>query len=102
MVRAAQVVERMRRTPQNVRYDDLAKVCEAYFGPARRQGTSHAVYKTPWAGDPRVNIQRGRDGKAKAYQVRQVLAAIDRLAQESAPPDGPAGRGTGGQRRWSA
>lgn len=29
------------------------------------------------AGDPRVNIQNDK-GKAKAYQVRQVLAAIDK------------------------
>jgi fructose-specific component phosphotransferase system IIB-like protein len=26
-----------------------------------------------------VNIQRGKDGNAKAYQVRQVLGAIARL-----------------------
>jgi hypothetical protein len=41
-------------------------------------GTSHAVFKTPWPGDPRVNIQ-GAKGKAKSYQVPQVLLAIDRL-----------------------
>ena len=36
---------------------------------------------TPWVGDPRVNLQRdGRD--AKAYQVRQLLRAIDRCNQE--------------------
>ncbi|RKT79235.1 hypothetical protein DFJ68_2699 [Terracoccus luteus] len=29
------------------------------------------------AGDPRVNIQNDK-GKAKAYQVRQVIAAIDK------------------------
>jgi hypothetical protein len=29
------------------------------------------------SGDPRVNIQNDR-GKAKAYQVRQVLKAIDK------------------------
>jgi hypothetical protein len=34
----------------------------------------------PWAGDPRVNIQDDR-GKAKPYQVRQVLAAIKRLEE---------------------
>jgi hypothetical protein len=32
----------------------------------------------PWPGDPRVNIQNHK-GKAKAYQVRQVLLAIERL-----------------------
>ena len=73
----------MREAPQNVRYTDLTKVCEHYFGQARQQGTSHAVYKTPWKGDPRVNIQRGDTGKAKAYQVRQVLAAIKRLKEDA-------------------
>jgi len=34
----------------------------------------------PWFGDPRVNIQNDR-GKAKAYQVKQVLAAIDKLEE---------------------
>jgi hypothetical protein len=29
-----------------------------------------------------VNIQRGKDGNAKAYQVRQVLDAIARLDGE--------------------
>ena len=40
--------------------------------------TSHRVYKTPWPGDPRVNIQNNR-GKAKTYQVQQVLLAVERL-----------------------
>ncbi len=44
----------------------------------RQTGSSHAVFfKTPWPGDPRVNIQNNK-GKAKAYQVRQVLKAIDK------------------------
>ena len=77
------VLEKMRSAPQNVRYTELAKVCEHYFGEPRRQGTSHAVYKTPWQGDPRVNIQCGKDGKAKAYQVKQVLLAIERLEGEA-------------------
>lgn len=71
------IVSAMRRSPQNIRYDDLHKVCEHYFGPPRRSGGSHAVFKTPWPGDPRVNIQNS-NGIAKAYQVRQVLAAIDK------------------------
>jgi len=36
------------------------------------------IYKTPWQGDPRVNIQNSK-GKAKAYQVKQVLKAIEKL-----------------------
>lgn len=71
------IVKALRNNPQNVAFTDLYKVCEHYFGEPRRRGTSHAVFKTPWPGDPRVNIQNGK-GKAKAYQVRQVLAAIDK------------------------
>lgn len=68
----------MRVNPRNVSYADLAKVCEHYFGPARNTGGSRFVYKTPWAGDPRVNIQNDH-GRAKAYQVKQVLQAIEKL-----------------------
>jgi hypothetical protein len=35
----------------------------------------------PWHGDPRVNIHNDH-GKAKPYQVRQVLAAIAKLDGE--------------------
>lgn len=71
------IVDAMRNSPQNISYNDLVKVCVHHFGPARQSGTSHAVFKTPWQGDPRVNIQN-KNGKAKPYQVRQVLAAIDK------------------------
>lgn len=73
----AKILAQMRGNPGNVRYDELAKACEYYFGPARTTGGSHAVFKTPWPGDPRVNIQNDH-GRAKPYQVRQVLAAIDK------------------------
>jgi hypothetical protein len=76
------IIEQMRRSPQSIRFDDLAKVCAGHFGEPRQDGTSHKVYKTPWQGNPRVNIQRGKDGNAKAYQVRQVLDAIARLEAE--------------------
>ena len=46
------------------------------------KGTSHRIYRTPWQGDPRVNIQDDK-GKAKAYQVRQVLKAIERWEYEN-------------------
>lgn len=78
MASVADIVAQMRREPANVRYTDLYRVCKAYFGEPRQNGTSHAVFKTPWPGDPRVNIQEHK-GKAKEYQVRQVLKAIDKV-----------------------
>ena len=71
-------LSQMRTSPASVRFGDLRRVCEHYFGEARQSGSSHAVFKTPWPGDPRVNIQDNK-GKAKAYQVLQVLAAIEKL-----------------------
>jgi hypothetical protein len=49
-------------------------------------GSSHRVYKTPWQGDPRINIQSHK-GKAKAYQVKQVLLAIERLEVYHGPEE---------------
>ena len=73
-----EIIAQMGRNPQDVRFSDLCKVCDRYFGGPRRGGASHRVYRTPWQGDPRVNIQN-KKGKARAYQVRQVLKAIERL-----------------------
>ena len=72
------ILDQMRREAANVRFRELMKVCEEYFGKPRQMGTSHAIFKTPWIGDPRINIQDDK-GKAKPYQVRQVLLAIDKL-----------------------
>ena len=72
----------MSLNPGNVRFSDLCKVCDHYFGKPRQFGSSHRVYKTPWPGDPRVNIQ-SKKGKARAYQVRQVLKAIEKLESKN-------------------
>ena len=77
MASVEKLLTAMRANPQNVRYVDLHKVCEHFFGEARRSGGSRAVFKTPWPGDPRANIQNS-NGQAKASQVRQVMAAIDK------------------------
>ena len=75
------IVRNGRRRPTSVRFSDLDRVCRAYFGEPRQSGPSHRVYRTPWAGDPRVNIQENH-GMAKPYQVRQGLAAITKLEEE--------------------
>ena len=66
MPNIADIIADMERNPKGIRFQDLRKVCDHYF-----------VYKTPWSGDPRVNVQDDK-GMAKAYQVRQVLKAIER------------------------
>lgn len=75
----------MEVNPSGVKFRDLRAVCDHYFGTPRQSHGSHLVYATPWAGDPRVNIQN-KGGNAKPYQVRQVVAAIRRLHDEEGEP----------------
>jgi hypothetical protein len=71
------LVWQFEKSPHGVAFKDLCRVCDHYFGEARTKG-SHYIYRTPWPGDPRINIQND-GGKAKAYQVRQVIRAIKKL-----------------------
>jgi len=77
-VKIDKILALMRQNSKGVRFDDLCKVCDHYFGQPRQKASSHRVYKTPFKDDPRLNIQDDR-GKAKSYQVKQVLKIIDRL-----------------------
>lgn len=72
------LITKIQRNPKDVRYSELCKICDHFFGEPRQQKSSHRIYKTPWPGDPRVNIQNDK-GKAKTYQVKQVLLAIEML-----------------------
>lgn len=78
MANLEKILAQMRNNPNGISFNDLSKVCEAYFGEPRQSGSSHRIFKTPWQGDPRINIQND-SGKAKPYQVKQVLLAIEKL-----------------------
>jgi hypothetical protein len=75
------VLIQMRNNPKGIRFSELCKVCDHYFGNPRQSKSSHRIYRMPWRGDPRVNIQNDK-GMAKPYQVKQVLKAIERLQNE--------------------
>jgi len=84
MGRVDDILAQMKENPKGVRFTDLCKVCDHFFGKPRQSGSSHRIYKTPWQGDPRINIQNHK-GKTKAYQVKQVLLAIERLEVDHGP-----------------
>ena len=74
----AGLVGAARRSPANVRFSDLCGLL-VHLGYAldRRRG-SHRIYRHPSRRDlPLVNLQQGGVGKAKPYQVRQVLGIIE-------------------------
>lgn len=76
----ADLIKNLRLKRRKLRFTQLVRLCESYFGPPRIKG-SHYILKTPWKGDPRINLQKVK-GKAKPYQVDQVIDALERL-QES-------------------
>jgi len=78
MANLDEIIMQMKQNPKGVRFTDLRRVCDHFFGEPRKSTSSHRVYKTPWQGDPRINIQSHK-GKAKAYQVKQVLLALEKL-----------------------
>lgn len=81
MAKIDEILLQLKRNPKGVRFNDLCKVCDYYFGMARQKSSSNRIYKTPWQGDPRINIQNYK-GQAKAYQVKQVLLAIQKLEDD--------------------
>ena len=78
MTKTDDILAQMGGNPGNIRFSDLCRVCDYFFGKPRQSSGSHRIYKTPWHGDPRINIQNYK-GKAKAYQVKQVLLAVEKL-----------------------
>jgi len=72
----------MRENPKGIKYSSLCRICDYYFGEPRQKSGSHRIYKMPWQGDPRINIQDDH-GLAKSYQVRQVLRALARLERKN-------------------
>ena len=63
-----------------IRFRDLLAICRYFFGEPRIRG-SHHIFKMPWPGDPRINLQE--DGsQAKPYQVQQVVRALKKLQEQ--------------------
>ena len=78
---------------KNLRFRHLVQLCIQFFGEPRIRG-SHHIFKMPWPGNPRINLQE--DGnQAKPYQVQQVIRALKKL-KEQGPPPGQEGETNGG------
>ena len=78
--RISEDIEELRGNPKGIRFRDLAAICDRHFGNPRHNASSHHNYKVPWPGRPQVNIQNQK-GMAKAFQVRQVIKALEKLRE---------------------
>ena len=72
-----EALEALEGPGANRRFRELLKIATHFFGEPRIRGSYH-IFKMPWAGDPRINLQE--DGhQAKPYQVQQVIRALKKL-----------------------
>lgn len=75
------LVEISSRT--NVRFKRLVTICTALLGEPRIHG-DHYIFRTGWRNNPILSLQEAEGGKAKPYQVDQVIRCIERLKDERA------------------
>jgi hypothetical protein len=80
------IIEKLEKEKGNTRFSYLLRICTESFGHPRING-SHHIFKTPWPGDPRLNLQKDK-GKAKPYQVEQVIEALMKLRGLKRGPEG--------------
>ena len=73
----AETIGKLEKERASTRFTVLVQICTAYFGRPRVKG-SHHIFKMPWLGDPRLNLQKDKS-KAKPYQVEQVINALKKL-----------------------
>jgi predicted RNA binding protein YcfA (HicA-like mRNA interferase family) len=73
--RCRELLDRARANPSGLRFRELLRLAECHgFHPSRQRG-SHVVLSADDA--PRPLVVQDVKGRAKAYQVRQLLDAIE-------------------------
>ena len=74
------LLQQARNSPNNTRFRDLCKLAElAGFIKIRQRG-SHIWFYHPDISDSYdcgITLQEGRDGKAKPFELRQLLGRIE-------------------------
>lgn len=78
MPKCKKLFEKAQRSPQNFGYEELCALAECYGFVFRRQTGSHRLYKHPSG----ITMNFQDRGGAKAYQVQQLLKAIEEFSIE--------------------
>lgn len=77
----ADLLAKAKANPKGLRFSEACALAESYgWMLARSTGGSHRVYKRPGAMGMIV-VQEGENGKAKAYQIRQIVRLIEELRE---------------------
>jgi len=88
MSKCDKLLEKAKNSPNNFSFTEICQLAECYDSIFQRQCTSHLIYEHPTE-HPTLRIEQNRllnfqnfKGKAKAYQVKQLLKAISYLSDE--------------------
>jgi predicted RNA binding protein YcfA (HicA-like mRNA interferase family) len=74
MSQADKLLRKAQNSPHNLTIDELDVLVRKHGFFHRRTSGSHRIYEN--ARGTMLNIQPDKNGKAKAYQVKQFLQAI--------------------------
>lgn len=70
-------IRKWRRSPQNIRFVELTKMAEQFGFNLKRIVGSHHIYAQSGVVEI-LNFQQDQSGKAKPYQVRQLVSLIEK------------------------
>jgi len=76
MTKADKTNRRIRRNPNNIKFQDFVSWLEDNGFVLDRVSGSHHIFVHPDIESP-INAQKKKDGSAKAYQVKQAIKIID-------------------------
>ena len=76
MTKADKLNNKIRRNPNNVKFQDLISWLENNGFSLDRVNGSHHIFVHPIIETP-INIQKKKDGTAKTYQVKKAIKIID-------------------------
>jgi hypothetical protein len=85
MSRVKKILTKAKASPNNVDFEELCYLVVKYGYVLDRTVGSHKIYKHPKIQNrigALVNIQEFENGKAKSYQVREVLRFIEEFGLE--------------------
>ena len=81
MSKCDKLLEKAKNSPNNFSFSEICQLAECYGFVFQRQSASHVIYE-----HPTLEIEQNRllnfqnlKGKAKPYQVKQLLKAISYL-----------------------
>ena len=84
MSKCDKLLEKAENSPNNFSFTEICQLAECYGFVFQRQSASHVIYE-----HPNLRIEQNRlmnfqnfKGKAKLYQVKQLLRAIFILQNE--------------------